>query len=147
MASVAAYAATPRAAVGTITTTAVQNRANTTGSAGAGLVTMFTAGASGSRVDGISFAAHAGEGSGTDSTASTAANLYLYTATSTTASTAKFYKEVQITAQTPSTSSPAWSGTLTNLGLILPASGTIFGGVSVSPAVNIDYTFTQAGDF
>lgn len=138
MATSAQYAATPNTFIGNIATSKTNSRANGTTTS---LVPMVSAAANGTRIDAITFHAQAGAG---DVTASTAANLYLYIGTST--SDAKCFQEIQIGAVTPTVSTPSWSASLSNMGLVLKTGYTLYASVSTSPSVAIDFVGTMAGD-
>lgn len=138
MASAAQYAATPATFVGTLLTTSVNTRAN---GSSANSVAMVAAGASGSRIDSIAFNA---QGGAADVTASTAALIYLYVGTS--AATSKLVKQIAVSAVTPSASAPSWQQLLTGLGIVLKSGQSLYGAVSVSPGVAVDFVGQLAGD-
>lgn len=138
MATAAQYAATPATFVGSILTTSTNKRDN---SGSANSVEMVAAGASGSRIDSIAFNAQAGAA---DVTATTAAMIYLYVGTS--AAAAKLVKQISVSAVTPSTAVPSWQQLLTGLGIVLKSGQSLFGAVSVSPGVAIDFVGQLAGD-
>jgi hypothetical protein len=127
MAIQAQYAATPRSASAAISV------ANTNRNGTGTLVTVFTAGSSGSRVDDIWIVA-AG--------AVTAGVVRLYI---NDGSASRLWQEVMVTATTPSTTVQVFNTALFNQALILPT------GWSLQAAPNNAETFnvlvTRAGDF
>lgn len=127
MAVQAQYAATPRAALGQVTA------ANTNRDGTGTIVTVFTAGASGSRIDDIYIAA-----TGTVTTG--VVRLFINDGTNT-----RLWQEILVTATTPSTTVQVWSATLLNQALILP------NGFSLRASTNNAETFNvsvlRAGDF
>jgi hypothetical protein len=127
MATAAQYAATPRAAV------AVVSAANTARDGTGTLVTVFTAGASGSRIDDIRITAAGTVTAGV-------VRLFVHDGTN-----ARLLQEVMVTAVTPSTTVETWSFTLLNQALVLPT------GYSLRASTNNAETFhivvTRAGDF
>lgn len=90
MASVPGYAATPRCAIAAIST------ANTNRDGTGTIGTVFTAGASGSRIDAVLVYA-------TGTTTAGMVRLYIYNGT-----TAYLIKELPVLAITPGASTPAW---------------------------------------
>lgn len=90
------FSATPRVAIGAL------SAANTNRDGTGTLVTVFTAGASGSRVDSIVIQA-------TATTTAGMVRLYLHDGTD-----ARLYDEVPVIAVTPGASAPAWSVALGN---------------------------------
>lgn len=127
MSSNANYAATPRTAVAQLST------ANTARDGTGTIVTVFTAGASGSRVDDLLITA-------TATTTAGVVRLYIHDGT-----TARLWREVLVSAVTPSTTVSPFSATLNNLGLVLQS------GYSLRASTNNAETFnvcvTRAGDF
>ena len=127
MSTTANYAATPRAAVGQIST------ANTNRDGTGTVVTIFTAGSSGSRVDDIVITA-------TVTTTAGMVRLFLNDGTNT-----RLWQEIPVTAITPSGTVQAFTFTLLNQALILP------NGWSLRAATNNAETFNvfvdRAGDF
>lgn len=127
MAVQAQYAATPRSALGQVTT------ANTNRDGTGTIATIFTAGASGSRVDDIYIVA-----TGTVTTG--VVRLFINDGTNT-----RLWQEILVTSTTPSTTVQVWSATLLNSALILP------NGFSLRASTNNAETFnvavTRAGDF
>ncbi len=96
MASSPNFAATPKLGIAAVST------ANTNRDGTGTLSTILTAGASGSRVDGIVIQA-------TATTTAGMVRLFLHDGT-----TARLYDEVPVLAVTPGASTPAWSATLGN---------------------------------
>lgn len=90
------FSATPRVAIGALST------ANTNRDGTGTLVTVMTAGASGSRIDGIVIQA-------TATTTAGMIRLYIHDGTN-----ARLYDEVPVFAVTPAASVPAWSVALGN---------------------------------
>jgi len=127
MATAAQYAATPRAAV------AVVSAANTARDGTGTLVTVFTAGASGSRIDDIRVTAAGTVTAGV-------VRLFVHDGTN-----ARLWQEVMVTATTPSTTVQTFNTALLNQALLLPT------GYSLRASTNNAETFhiivTRAGDF
>jgi hypothetical protein len=127
MAVQAQYASTPRAAVGQVST------ANTNRDGTGTIVTIFTAGSSGSRVDDIVVTA-------TGTTTAGMVRLFLHDGTN-----ARLWQEVPVTAVTPSGTVQAFTSSLLNQALILP------NGWSLRASTNNAETFNifvdRAGDF
>ncbi len=90
------FAATPKLGIAAVST------ANTNRDGTGTLSTILTAGASGSRIDGIVIQA-------TSTTTAGMVRLFLHDGT-----TARLYDEVPVLAVTPGASTPAWSATLGN---------------------------------
>ena len=128
MATTAQYAATPRTAVGQVTT------ANTNRNGTGTIATIFTGGSSGSRIDDISIVA-------TGTTTAGVVRLFLNDGT-----TSYLWQEILVTAITPSTTVQVFSFTLLNQALILASSSW-----SLRASTNNSETFnilvTRAGDF
>jgi hypothetical protein len=127
MATAAQYAATPRAALGQVVT------ANTARDGTGTIATIFTAGASGSRVDDIKIQALA-------TTTAGVVRLFLHDGTN-----ARLWQEVMVTATTPSTTVQAFNTTLYNQALILPTGWSIR--ASTNNAEGFNVIVTRAGDF
>lgn len=127
MAATAQYASTARSALGQVTT------ANTNRDGTGTIATIFSAGTSGSRIDQIEV-----EAVGT--TTAGMVRLFLHDGTN-----ARLWREVPVSAVTPSGTVSAFYARLSNLSLILPS------GYSLRAATNNAETFnvnvTQAGDF
>lgn len=127
MALAANYSSTPRTAVGVI------SAANTNRDGTGTIVTVFTAGSNGSRVEDITVVA-----SGT--TTAGMVRLFLHDGT-----TARLWREIAVSAITPSGTVSTFTSSLTNLGLVLQ------GGWSIRAATNNAESFnvcvTRAGDF
>lgn len=127
MSTTAQYAATPRAALGQVST------ANTNRDGTGTLATIFTAGASGSRIDDIYIAA-------TGTTTAGVVRLFLYDGTNN-----RLWLEILVTAVTPSTTVQVWNYTLLNQALILPVNYVLKGSTNNAETFNINVT--RAGDF
>lgn len=127
MSTAANYASTPRAAVGQVST------ANTNRDGTGTIATIFTAGASGSRVDDIVVTA-------TGTTTAGMVRLFLHDGTN-----ARLWVEIPVTAVTPSGTVQAFTSSLLNQALILP------NGWSLRASTNNAETFSifvdRAGDF
>jgi hypothetical protein len=128
MATAAQYAATPRTAVGQVTT------ANTNRNGTGTIATIFTGGSSGSRIDDISIVA-------TGTTTAGVVRLFLNDGT-----TSYLLQEILVTAITPSTTVQVFSFQLLNQAIILASSSW-----SLRASTNNSETFnilvTRAGDF
>lgn len=127
MSASAQYAATPRAALGQVTV------ANTNRDGTGTLATVFTAGASGSRIDDIYIAA-------TGTTTAGVVRLFIYDGTSN-----RLWQEILVTAVTPSTTQQVWNYALLNQALILPNGYILKGSTNNAETFNINVT--RAGDF
>lgn len=127
MSATAQYAATPRAALGQVTV------ANTARDGTGTLASVFTAGASGSRIDDIYIAA-------TGTTTAGVVRLFLYDGTSN-----RLWLEILVTAVTPSTTQQVWNYTLLNQALILPVNYILKASTNNAETFNINVT--RAGDF
>lgn len=127
MSTSAQYAATPRAALGQVTV------ANTNRDGTGTLATVFTAGASGSRIDDIYIAA-------TGTTTAGVVRLFLFDGTSN-----RLWQEILVTAVTPSTTQQVWNYALLNQALILPNGYILKGSTNNAETFNINVT--RAGDF
>ncbi len=101
MATTPAFAATPATAVVQIST------ANTNRDGTGTIGTVLTAGSSGTRVDQVDITA-------TGTTTAGVVRLFIHDG-----SNARLWREVLVTATTPSTTVAVWSQSLTDLGLIL----------------------------
>lgn len=127
MSTQAQYAATPRAALAQVST------ANTNRDGTGTIATVFTAGASGSRIDDIYIVA-------TGTVTAGVIRLFLNDGTNS-----RLLSETLVTATTPSTTVQAWNYTLLNQAWILP------NGYSLRASTNNAETFnvlvTRAGDF
>jgi hypothetical protein len=127
MATQAQYAATPRSAVGQVSV------ANTNRDGTGTIVSIFSAGSSGSRVDDIWIVA-------TGTVTAGVVRLYLNDGTNT-----RLWQEIMVTATTPSTTVQTFNTGLFNQALILP------NGWSLQASTNNANTFnilvTRAGDF
>ena len=128
MATTAQYASTVRSAVAQVTT------ANTNRNGTGTIVTVFTGGSSGSRIDDISIVA-------TGTTTAGVVRLFLNDGT-----TSYLWQEILVSAITPSTTVAVWSSTLLNQALLLASSSW-----SLRASTNNSETFnilvTRAGDF
>lgn len=118
----------------TVTSAAVQVTTANTGRDGTGtIVTVLTAGASGSRIDDIYMVA-------TGTTTAGVIRLFVHDGTN-----ARLLSETLVTAITPSTTVQVWSNTLLSQGIVLKT------GYSLRASTNNTETFnilvTRAGDF
>ena len=127
MATQAQYASTVRAAVAQVTT------ANTNRNGTGAIVTVFTAGASGSRIDDISIDAVA-------TTTAGVVRLFINDGT-----TSYLFQEILVTATTPSTTVAVWSTTLLNQALVIPTGWSLRASTNNAETFNI--IVTRAGDF
>lgn len=127
MAVQAQYAATPRAALGQVST------ANTNRDGTGTLATIFTAGSTGSRVDDIVIVA-------TGTTTAGMVRLFLHDGTN-----ARLWQEVSVSAVTPSGTVAAWTQTLSNLALVLPSGWSLRASTHNAETFNI--IVDRAGDF
>ena len=127
MATQAQYASTVRAAVAQVTT------ANTNRNGTGAIVTVFTAGASGSRIDDISIDAVA-------TTTAGVVRLFINDGT-----TSYLFQEILVTATTPSTTVAVWSTTLLNQALVIPTGWSLRASTNNTETFNI--LVTRAGDF
>ncbi len=127
MGAVANYAATPRAAAGQVST------ANTNRDGTGTIATIFTAGASGSRVDDILVTA-------TGTTTAGMVRLFLQDGT-----TARLWQEIPVTPVTPSGTVPAFTFTLLNQALMLPSGWSLR--ASTNNAETFNVFVDRAGDF
>jgi hypothetical protein len=127
MSSNANYAATPKSALAQL------SAANTNRDGTGTIVTVLTAGTSGTRIDDITITA-------TGTTTAGVVRLFIHDGT-----TARLWREVLVSAITPSTTVSPFSATLTNLSLVLQT------GFSLRASTNNAETFnicvTRAGDF
>lgn len=127
MATAAQYAATPRAAL------AVVSAANTARDGTGTLVTVFTAGASGSRIDDIFINAAGTVTAGV-------VRLFVHDGTN-----ARLWQEVMVTATTPSTTQQVFNTALLNQALVLPTGWSLR--ASTNNAETFHIIVTRAGDF
>ena len=127
MATSAQYASTVRAAAAQVTT------ANTNRNGTGAIVTVFTAGASGSRIDDISIDAVA-------TTTAGVVRLFINDGT-----TSYLFQEILVTATTPSTTVAVWSTTLLNQALVIPTGWSLRASTNNAETFNI--IVTRAGDF
>lgn len=127
MATSAQYAATVRGA------SAALSVANTNRNGTGTIVSVFTAGASGSRIDDIYIVANA---------TTTAGVIRLFISDGTNI---RLWQEILVSAVTPSTTQAVWSASLLNQALVIPS------GYSLQASTNNAETFsvfvTRAGDF
>ena len=128
MATAAQYAATPRTAVGQVTT------ANTARNGTGTIATIFTGGSSGSRIDDISIVA-------TGTTTAGVVRLFLNDGT-----TSYLLQEILVTAITPSTTVQVFSFQLLNQAIILASSSWSLR-ASTNNAETFNILVTRAGDF
>jgi len=127
MSTSAAYAATVKAAVAAI------SAANTNRDGTGTIVTVLTAGSNGSRIDDIYI-----EAAGTVTNG--VVRLFLHNGT-----TAFLWKEILVTAATPSVTVAAWTSALMNLALCLPSGWSLR--ASTHNAETFNVLVTRAGDF
>lgn len=127
MSTQANYAASPRAAAGQVST------ANTNRDGTGTIVTVLTAGASGSRIDDIDIVAAA-------TTTAGVVRLFLHDGIN-----ARLWREILVAAVTPSTTMAAWSAALTNLGLLLPSGWSLRAATHNAETFNV--IVSRAGDF
>lgn len=127
MATSAQYASTVRAAAAQVTT------ANTNRNGTGAIVTVFTAGSSGSRIDDISIDAVA-------TTTAGVVRLFINDGT-----TSYLWQEILVSAITPSTTVAVWSFTLLNQALVIPTGWSLRASTNNTETFNI--LVTRAGDF
>jgi hypothetical protein len=127
MATTAQYAATPRSALAQVST------ANTNRDGTGTIVTVFTAGSSGSRVDDIWVVA-------TGTTTANVVRLFLNDGTNT-----RLWREIIVPAITPSTSIAVFSSALYEQALILPNGYSLRASTNNAETYNV--MVTRAGDF
>lgn len=127
MATSAQYASTVRAAAAQVTT------ANTNRNGTGTIVTVFTAGSSGSRIDDISIDAVA-------TTTAGVVRLFINDGT-----TSYLWQEILVTAVTPSTTVAVWSYVLLNQALVIPTGWSLRASTNNTETFNI--LVTRAGDF
>ena len=127
MASNAQYAATPAGAM------AVISAANTARDGTGTIVNVETAGASGTRIDDIAIVA-------TGTTTAGMVRLFLHDGTN-----ARLWREVPVSAVTPSGTVPAFTATLSNLALVLQTGWSLR--ASTHNAESFNVLVTRAGDF
>ena len=123
----AQYAATPKTAVAQVST------ANTARDGTGTLATVFTAGASGSRIDDIAIIA-------TGTTTAGMVRLFLHDGT-----TARLWREVAVSAITPSATVSPFSSLLSGLALVLQTGWSLR--ASTHNAETFNVLVTRAGDF
>ena len=128
MSTAAQYASTVRAAAAQVTT-ANPNRDGTTGT----YVNVFTAGASGSRIDDIYMTA-------TVTTTAGMIRLFISDGTNT-----RLLSETPVTAITVSATTAAWTAVFLSQGLVIPSGYILKASTEKSEAININVT--RAGDF
>lgn len=121
------YAGTPRTAVAQVST------ANTARDGTGTLSTVLTAGTSGSRIDDITVTAVATSTAGM-------VRLFLHDG-----ATARLWKEVSVSAITPSATVATFTSSLFNLGLILQSGWSLR--ASTHNAETFNVLVTRAGDF
>lgn len=127
MGTTAQYAATPRAALGQVSV------ANTARDGTGTLATIFTAGASGSRIDDIYIQA-------TGTTTAGVVRLFIHDGTN-----ARLLQEILVSAVTPSTTVQAWSYSLLNQSLVIPSGYSLR--ASTNNAETFNVSVLRAGDF
>lgn len=127
MSTSAQYASTVRGASAQVTT------ANTNRNGTGTIVSVFTAGSSGSRIDDIYIVA-------TGTTTAGVVRLFISDGTNI-----RLWQEILVSAVTPSTTVSVWTAVLANQALLLPS------GYSLQASTNNSETFnvlvTRAGDF
>lgn len=121
------YASVPKTAVGQITA------ANTNRDGTGTLVTILTAGASGTRIDDITIQA-------TSTTTAGMVRLFLHDGTN-----ARLWKEIAVSAITPSGTVAAFTSSLLNQNLILATGWSLR--ASTHNAETFNVAVTRAGDF
>lgn len=121
------YAATPRTAFAQATA------ANTARDGTGTIATVFVAGASGSRIDDIAIIA-------TGTTTAGMVRLYLHDGTN-----ARLWREVAVSAITPSATVSPFSSVLGNLALVLQTGWSLR--ASTEKAETFNVLVTRAGDF
>ena len=127
MSTTANYASTPRAALGQVSV------ANTARDGTGTIATIFTAGASGSRVDDIAIVA-------TGTTTAGVVRLFINDGTNS-----RLWQEILVTATTPSTTVQVWSSVQLNQALLLPNGWSLR--ASTNNAETFNVTVTRGGDF
>lgn len=127
MATSAQYASTVRAAAAQVSV------ANTARNGTGAIVTVFTAGANGSRIDDISIDAIA-------TTTAGVVRLFINDGT-----TSYLFQEILVTATTPSTTVAVWNTTLLNQAIIIPSGWSLRASTNNAETFNI--IVTRAGDF
>lgn len=128
MASVPAFASTPRTAVAQIAT------ANTNRDGTGTIGTVMTGAAAGTRIDDVKITA-------TGTTTAGVVRLFLHDG-----SNARLWTEVLVTAITPSTSVAVWSAELPDLGLVLQDNNWSLR-ASTHNAETFNVAVTRAGDY
>lgn len=127
MSATSNYAATPKTAVAQVST------ANTARDGTGTLATVFTAGASGSRIDDIAITA-------TGTTTAGMVRLFLHDGTN-----ARLWREVAVSAITPSATVSPFSSLLGSLALVLQTGWSLR--ASTHNAETFNVLVTRAGDF
>lgn len=127
MASTASYASAAK------TASAQVSVANTNRDGTGTLATVFSAGASGSRIDDISIVA-------TGTTTSGMVRLFLHDGTN-----ARLLREVPVTASTPNGTVQAFASYLSNLAIVLQSGWSLRAATHNAETFNVNVT--RAGDF
>lgn len=127
MSAQAQFASTVKTAVG------VLSAANTARDGTGTIVTVLTAGASGSRIDDLTIIA-------TGAVTAGVVRLFLHDGTN-----ARLLREVMVAATTPSATVETWRTALTNLGICIPANWSLR--ASTHNAEGFNVVVTRAGDF
>lgn len=127
MSTQAQYASTARTAIAQATS------ANTTRDGTGTIATVFTAGASGSRIDDVTITA-------VGTTTAGMVRLFLHDGTN-----ARLLREVAVSAITPSGTVAAFTASLTNLALVLQSGWSLR--ASTNNAETFNVAVTRAGDF
>lgn len=127
MSAQAQFASAVKAAMG------VLSAANTARDGTGTLVTVLTAGANGTRIDDISIL-------GTGTVTAGVVRLFLHDGTN-----ARLYREVMVTATTPSATVETFRANFTNLGICIPTGWSLR--ASTHNAEGFVVLVTRAGDF
>ena len=127
MSTTANYASTPRAALGQVST------ANTARDGTGTIATIFTAGASGSRVDDIAIVS-------TGTTTAGVVRLFINDGTNS-----RLWQEILVAAITPSTTVQVWSAVQLNQALLLPNGWSLRASTNNAETFNVNVT--RGGDF
>ena len=127
MSTSANYAATVRGASAQVTT------ANTNRNGTGTIVSVFTAGSSGSRIDDIFIVS-------TGTTTAGVVRLFISDGTNI-----RLWQEILVSAVTPSTTVAVWSSSLLNQALVIPSGYSLQASTQNSETFNI--LVTRAGDF
>ena len=121
------YAATPRAAIAQVTT------ANTARDGTGTVVTVFTAGTNGSRIDDITVVS-------TGTTTAGVVRLFIHDGTN-----ARLFREILVSAITPSVTVETFRAAIQDLALLLPTGYSLRASTQIAETFNV--IVTRAGDF